>query len=264
MEQEAFKGKVALITGSSRGIGRAIALTLARAGADIVVNHSKAGGSSQGKAEDVCAEVEKLGGRAVAIAADIASKAEVKEMFAQAAARFGRLDYLVLNAAKAHFKPIEKLLEREIRQLVDTNLIGNIFCIQQAVPLLESTSGRIVFISSLGSRFYLPSYPLVSMKAAMEAVVRDCSESLGPRGISVNAVCAGIVKTDSFRVLRMYMQDIEHIPDDLCVTPEEVADAVLFLCSGASRALRGEIVVVDKGLTSRLYRPAWTAKPQSK
>ncbi|MCE5333011.1 MAG: SDR family oxidoreductase [Desulfobacteraceae bacterium] len=261
MEEDAFKGKVALITGSSRGIGRAIALRFARAGADVVVNHSKAGGHSADKAAQVCSEVESLGRGALAVPADISLKSEVKEMFSKAAEHFGRLDYLVLNAARAPFKPAEKLLEREIRQLVDTNLIGNIFCVQQAVPLLEATSGKIVFISSLGSRFYLPSYPLGSMKAAMEALIRDCSESLGPKGISVNAVCSGIVKTDSFRVLRMYMKDIEHIPDDLCVSPEEVADVVLFLCSPAARAVCGETIVVDKGLSNRLYRPAWTAKP---
>jgi len=100
-------------------------------------------------------------------------------------------DFLVLNAAKAPFKPFEKLLEREIRQLVETNFMGNIFCIQEAVRMLEATGGKIIFISSLGSRFYNPSYPLGSMKAAMEAVVRDCAESLAPRQ-SVNGVCGGV------------------------------------------------------------------------
>lgn len=261
MEKKTFTGKVALVTGSSRGIGRAVALAFARAGADVVVNHSKAGGSSQTKAEEVCREIEALGAKAVAIPADISSKASVKELFTKAAEQFGRLDFLILNAAKAPFKPLEKLLERDLRQLMETNFMGNIFCIQEAVHLLQASQGKIVFISSLGSRYYNPSYPLGSMKAAMESVVRDCAESLGEKDISVNAVCGGIVKTDSFKVLRMYMEDLEHIPDELCVSPEAMADVALFLCSPAARSIRGQTIVVDNGLSNRLYRPAWTKKP---
>lgn len=259
-----FLDKTALVTGSSRGIGRAIALAFARSGADVVVNHSKSGGSSSSKAGEVCREIEALGRRAFSLAADIASRASVKEMFETVAERCGRLDYLVLNAARAPFKPIEKLLEREMKHLVEINFMGNIYCIQAALPLLEAGGGKIVFISSLGSRYYNPSYPLGSMKAAMESVVRDCAESLAPRNISVNAVCGGVVKTDSFKVLRQYMEEIEHIPEELCVTPEEIADAALFLCSPAARAIRGQTIVVDNGLSNRLYRPAWTGKPKSK
>jgi len=110
--------------------------------------------------------------------ANIADRDSVKAMLTEVNEKMGRLDYLILNAAKAPFKPIEKLFERELRQLVDTNYIGNIFCIQAALPMLEKTEGKIIFISSLGSRFYNPLYPLGSMKAAMESVVRDCGESL--------------------------------------------------------------------------------------
>ena len=257
MEQNAFTDKLALVTGSSRGIGRAIALGFARAGADVVINHSKPGGSSQAKAESVCREIEGLGRKAFLIQSDISSKASVREMFEKVSAQCGRLDFLVLNAARAPFKPIEKLLERELRQLVETNFMGNIFCIQEAVRMLEAARGKIVFISSLGSRFYNPAYPLGSMKAAMESVVRDCAESLGPRGISVNGICGGVVKTDSFKVLRQYMEELEHIPDDLCVTPEAIAEVVLFLCGPAALAVRGQTIIVDNGLSNRLYRPAW-------
>lgn len=260
MEQNSFKDKVALVTGSSRGIGRAIALAFAAAGADVIINHTKKGGSSQAKAESVCLEIENMGRKALIIQADIASKSSVGELFETAATQMGRLDFLVLNAAKAPFKPFEKLLERELRHLVEINFMGNIFCIQEAVQLLEATRGSIVFISSLGSRFYNPSYPLGSMKAAMETVVRDCAESLSTRGISVNGICGGIVKTDSFKVLRQYMEDLEHIPDELCVDPGAMAEVVLFLCSPAARAIRGQTVVVDNGLSNRLYRPAWVGR----
>ncbi len=260
MESSYFKGKVALVTGSSRGIGRAIALAFARAGADVAVNHSRAGGNSQSKAEEVCREIERLGRNAFAIKADIGSKSSVKEMISAVSDRFGRLDFLALNAARAPFKPIEKLLEREIRQLVETNFMGNIFCIQEALPLLEQAEGKIVFISSLGSRFFNPAYPLGSMKAAMESIVRDCAESFSPKNISVNGVCGGVVRTDSFKVLRLYMEELEHIPDELCVDPDALADVALFLCSPSARGIRGQTIVVDNGLSNRLYRPAWAQK----
>ncbi|MEW6601529.1 MAG: SDR family oxidoreductase [Nitrospirota bacterium] len=249
-----LKDRVVLITGSSRGIGRAIAKKCALAGADIVINHRKAGGSSQAQAEELRGEIEALGRRVFMVNADIADRDSVKGMFAEVSAKMGKLDYLVLNAAKAPFKPLEKLFERELRQLVDTNYIGNIFCIQAALPMLEKSEGKIIFISSLGSRFYNQAYPLGSMKAAMESVVRDCSESLRAKNISVNAVCGGIVKTDSFKVLRQFWDNIDLLPAELYVEPEEIADVVLFLCSEASRGITGQTIVVDKGLSNAICR----------
>jgi enoyl-[acyl-carrier protein] reductase III len=264
MEKGFFTDKVALVTGSSRGIGRAIALAFAQAGSDLVINHSKAGGGSQRKAEEVCSEIERLGRKAFVVQADIGLKTSVREMIELISGRYGRLDFLVLNAAKAPFKPIERLLEREIRQLVQTNFIGNIFCIQEALHLLEASGGKIVFISSLGSRFYNPAYPLGSMKAAMEAVVRDCAESLAPRNISVNGVCGGVVKTDSFKVLRQHMEELEYIPEQLCVSPEAIAEVAVFLCGPAARGICGQTIVVDNGLSNRLYRPAWVGEHKSR
>jgi enoyl-[acyl-carrier protein] reductase III len=251
-----LEGKVALITGSSRGIGQAIARKLAAAGADIVINYRRASGSSLVQAEELDKEIRAMGRKTLMVQADISVKAAVKDLFSKISETFGKLDYLILNAAKAPFKPIEKLLERELRQLVDTNYLGNIFCIQEAVPLMEKQDGRIVFISSLGSRYYNPSYPLGSMKAAMESIVRDCAESLREKNISVNAVCGGIVKTDSFKVLRQYLENIDKLPQDLIVEPDEIADVVSFLCSTASRGITGQTIVVDKGLSNSLYRSA--------
>jgi enoyl-[acyl-carrier protein] reductase III len=254
MESNAFQDKVALITGSSRGIGNMIARKFGRAGADIIVNYRQAGGRSQEQAELLCHEIEALGRRTLSIQADISAKPSVQQMFNEVKERWGRLDFLILNAARAPFKPLEKLFERELRQLVETNYMGNIFCIQAALPLLEQNEGKIVFISSLGSRFYNPEYPLGSMKAAMEAVVRDLSETLNAKKIRVNAVCGGFVKTDSFKVLRQYMEDLEEMPDQFFVDPEALADVVLFLCDPASRGIRGQTLVVDQGLSHTLYR----------
>tara|TARA_Y100000031_G_C8181037_1_gene366485 strand:- start:341 stop:1102 length:762 start_codon:yes stop_codon:yes gene_type:complete len=250
-----FENKVALITGSSRGIGGSIARKFALHGADVIISYRKAGGSSQKQGEDLCKEIEKMGRKAFMVQADISKKDSVKTLLNETSERYGRLDFLILNAARAPFKPLEKLFERELKQLVETNYLGNIFCIQEALPLLEKSSGKIVFISSLGSRFYNQSYPLGSMKAAMECVVRDCAESLKEKKISVNGICAGLVKTDSFKVLRQYWEGVDRIPDELFVEPNEIADVVLFLCHAASRGIDGQTIVVDKGLSNRLYRP---------
>ncbi len=251
---EFLKGKVALITGSSRGIGSATARKCALAGADIIINYRRASGSSFEQAEKLRDEIQELGRRVLMVQADISAKDSVKKLFSEINDEFGRLDILILNAARAPFKPIEKLLERELRQLVETNYMGNIFCIQSALPLMKDSGGKIVFISSLGSRFYNPSYPLGSMKAAMESVVRDCAESLRENNISVNGVCGGIVKTDSFKVLRQFTENIDKLPEGLFVEPEELADTVLFLCGPDSRGIAGQTIVVDKGLSNTLYR----------
>ena len=206
------------------GIGRAIALHLAHEGADVVVHGRSAVGPSHALAEELCAEIHTLGRRAFAYAADIAIKEEVADMFAAVAKDLGRLDVLVLNAARAPFKETTRLLERDLRQLVETNLFGNVFCVQKALALLEAQGGKIVFLSSLGSRYMNPQYPLGPMKAAMESMVRQWAEELGPRGISANAVCAGLVKTDSYKTLRRLWPELASVPEAAFVTPEEVAE----------------------------------------
>ena len=195
-----------------------------------------------------------LGRRAIAVRGDISIKADVKRMVEEGVAALGGLDFLILNAALAPFKPVEKLLERDLNQLVGVNYLGNIFCIQAALPHLEESHGSIVFLSSLGSRVYSPSYPLGSMKAAMEVVVRDCGEQFRAKGIAVNGVCAGIVKTDSFKVLRQFWEKDQQIPEAFFVQEDEVADVVAFLCSPASRAIRGQTIVVDHGMSNLSYQ----------
>jgi NAD(P)-dependent dehydrogenase (short-subunit alcohol dehydrogenase family) len=256
MATDVFARKVALITGSSRGIGAAIGRAFAHAGASVIVNYRKSGGASQQGAEGLCAEIHAAGNRALPIQADISVKQAVKEMMGQIRDQCGRLDFLILNAARAPFKSLERLPERELRQLVETNFLGNLFCIQEAVPLLEAAAGKVVFISSLGSRFYNPAYPLGSMKAAMEAAVRDLAESLRPRKIAVNAVCAGLVKTDSFKIMRQLWDGLERMPGELFVEADEIADVVLFLCGPAARAIQGQTLVVDRGLSNTLFRLA--------
>ncbi len=246
-----FSGKVVLVTGSSRGIGSAVALAFAEAGADVVVNHRKEGASSA-KAAALVAEIESLGRRALAVRADISVREEVVSLFGRVRDEFSRLDCLVLNAARAPFKPLERLLERELRQLVDTNFIGNILCIREALPLLKETGGAVVFVSSLGSRVHLPDYPLGSMKAAMEAVVRDCAEGLRVHRVGVNAVCCGLARTDSLKTLRQAWPGVERLSEESFVTTREIADVVLFLASPAASGVSGQTIVVDRGMGHRL------------
>jgi NAD(P)-dependent dehydrogenase (short-subunit alcohol dehydrogenase family) len=251
-----FQGKVALITGASRGIGAAVARRLARAGVDLVINHREGRGRSGKLAEALCREVEVEGVRAIAVPADIAKKDAVEALFKKAEEEFDRLDFLVLNAARAPFKPWEKLLERDLRQLVDTNYLGNVFCMQKALDPLSRQGGAVVFLSSLGSRFVNPDYPLGSMKAAMESAVKYWAESWGDRGISVNAVCAGLVMTDSFKTIRMVNPDLENLPERFFLSPEEVAGVVQYLLGPASEVIRGQTVVADKGVSNRLIWPS--------
>jgi NAD(P)-dependent dehydrogenase (short-subunit alcohol dehydrogenase family) len=245
-------GKVALVTGSSRGIGRAIAIALAEAGADIAV-HGRSAASAR-HALVTCEAVGTLGRRAEAFEADLTDKDAVGGLIAAVGERFSRLDVLVLNAARAPFKETWRLLERDLRQLVETNLFGPVFCVQKALPLLEAEGGHIVFISSLGSRFMNPQYPLGPVKAAMEAMVRQWGEELAPRGIHANAVCAGLVKTDAFKTLRRLWRGLDRLPEDLFVLPEEVAGAVRLLTSPDAAAIRGQTIIVDRGLSNRILR----------
>lgn len=247
-------GKVALVTGSSRGIGAAIGKALVAAGADLAVHGRQSAGSSVEGAGELVAYARAAGRRAEAFQGDISVRTEVEALMAKVVETFGRLDVLVLNAARAPFKPTERLLERDLRQLLDVNILGNVFCAQKALPHLAKQGGSIVFLSSLGSRFMNPSYPLGPMKAAMEAFTRQWAEEWGPKGVLVNAVCAGLVKTDAFLTLRQIWPEVATLPDELFVTPEEVADVVTFLTSPAARAIRGQTLVVDRGLSNRVLR----------
>ncbi len=253
---ESCRGRVALVTGSSRGLGRVIARKLSEAGADLIINYRQAGGRSEAHARALAKELVERGSRAVAIQADIGQKDAVAAMFQQIGAEFGRLDILVLNAARAPFKKAGELLKRDLLELVETNYLGNVYCMQQALPLMQGRPGHVVFISSLGSRFALPNYPLGSMKAAMESLVKQWATELGDRQITVNGVTVGLLKTDSLIVLRQYWPGVERLPASAFVELEDVAGVVLFLCTDAARSIRGQNLVVDNGLSNELLHSA--------
>lgn len=251
MDQSFFKERVAWVTGGTRGIGRSIALRFGQAGSHVFLNHRQDTPRARQCAELTCAEIRRMGVQVDARRGDISERQAVRDMAVHLRERFGRLDFLVLNAARAPFKPVERMLERDLRVLVGTNFLGHVYCVQEAMPLLGENGGKIVFISSLGSRLYSPAYPLGPLKAAMEALVRDLSEALRERNVNVNAVCGGLVKTDSFKLFRLFVQESDRIPESLFTSAEEIADVVLFLCSPDARGIRGQTLVVDRGLSHR-------------
>jgi enoyl-[acyl-carrier protein] reductase III len=244
-------GRVALVTGSSRGIGRAIAVRLAEAGADVVVNYV----TSRSAAEEVAGEIEDLGRRAVVVKADISEPEDISAMMDFIRESMGRLDILVSNAATGGFRPLLATTARHFEAAMNTNARALIFLIQAAMPMLERREGRakVIALSSQGSLRVQPLYGLIgSTKAALESLVRHFALEVGAQGINVNVLQAGLVETDSFAYMPNREQVIEHrrtktMVGERWLQGRDVADAVLFLASPMSDMVQGQTLVVDGG-----------------
>lgn len=248
-----FADKVAVITGSGRGIGREIALHLARKGADIVVNFFR----NRAPAEDTAAEIEKLGRQAIVVKADVGEPEGIDALIAETEQSFGGLDILICNAASGYLRPA---IEQKIKGwdwTLNINARSVLFLSQKAAPLMEKRGGGyIVSISSLGSIRVLPDYVVVgASKAAIEAITRYLSVELAPKKIVVNCVSAGIVETDAlkhFRSLKdgqVLVDAAGRTPAGRIVTPQDVANVVAFLCTPAAEMIRGQTIIVDGGYT---------------
>jgi len=249
--QRPYADKVALITGSSRGIGRSLALSLADGGASIVVNYKK----NADLAAKVLAEIEERGGHGITVQADVEVPDDIERLFATAADRYGRLDYFVSNAAASSFKRILDLKPHHLDRSYAMNIRSFVLGAQQAVPLMRD-GGRIVVLSSYGSMRAYPTYAnLGSAKAAIEAWVRYMAIEFAPYGINVNAVNGGIIESDSsayfYNVPGMpKLEDVlAKVPKGRQGTVREVSDSVLFLLSPASEYITGQSLVVDGGLS---------------
>jgi enoyl-[acyl-carrier protein] reductase III len=244
-------GKVALVTGGSRGIGRACALRLAEAGADVIVNYV----TSRSAAEETAGEIAKMGRRVAVVKADVSEADDVAEMIGFVRDSFGRLDILLSNAATGGFRPLLATTSRQFEAAMNTNVRSLIFLMQNAVSLMERQDGRakVITLSSHGSHLALPMYGLVgSSKAALESVVRQLALELGDRGINVNVVQAGLVETDSTSLFPNREQVFERarrtsLVSKRMVTTRDVADTVLFLASPLSDMIQGQTIVVDGG-----------------
>lgn len=246
-----LEDRVALITGASRGIGRACAERLAEAGADIVVNYA----SSVEGARQTVEAVQRLGRRAVAIKADVTEQDDVCEMIDYVKQSFGRLDIMVSNAATGGFRPVLGASAKNFEAAMNTNVRALMYLVQSAVPLLEKSPGRakIVALSSHGSQIALPMYGLIgASKAALEALVRHLTLEIGDRGINLNIVMAGLVETDSTRMIPNSEQIFaarrqKSMTGERMLSVRDVADAVLYLCSPLSDLVQGATLVVDGG-----------------
>ena len=244
-----LKNKVALITGGSRGIGRAITLKLASEGADVVINYFR----KRSTAETTAQEARDKGVTACIIKANVGEAEKIDSMFNEIEERFGRLDILINNAASGVARAALELDDKGWDWTMDINARAFLLCAQRATGLMKS-GGKIVSISSLGSRLVMPVYTAVGVsKAALEALTRYLAIELAPRGICVNGVSAGAVETEA---LKIYTGDPtlpqppwQTTPAGRMVQPEDIANLVAFLCSDEAAMIRGQIIVIDGGVS---------------
>jgi enoyl-[acyl-carrier protein] reductase III len=246
-----LQGKVALVTGGSRGIGRAIAIRLAEQGADVIVNYVR----HKRDAVDTAQEVEKLGRKCLLVKANVANSDDVEKMFAGIANEFGHLDILVSNAASGVLKPALELTERHWNWAMDINARALLTLVQQGLPLMKRGS-RVMAVSSLGSVRAIENYTTVgASKAALESLVRHLAVELGPQGIHVNTISAGAVDTDALKHFpnrdEILGAATARTPLGRLTTPQDVADIALFLCSKLSNMIQGQIITVDGGYAIR-------------
>lgn len=243
-------GKLALVTGAGRGIGRAIALDLARAGADVVVNYNR----SREQAEEVARQIESMGRRAAAIQADVAKKADIDRMFDAAEANSGPVNILVNNAGIEPRADVCDFDEATYDAVMATNLKGAFFCAQRALRKMRDAGwGRVINVSSLHELTPTGFSALYGMsKGGMALMMREMAKSYSRHGITINNVCPGATRTD---INRKVLADpayeakvIEKIPAGFIAEPEDIAPTVTFLASDAARYITGTSIFIDGGL----------------
>ena len=244
---EPLLGKVAFISGGSRGIGRATALKLASGGSDVAILYY----NSHEEAEAVCELIRGLGRRALAVQADVSQPDSVGEAFAEFKKHFDRVDLLISNAALGVLKPAMEMTLKHFRRCMETNALALNTLAQNAVPMM-SAGGSIISLSSLGSERAIPNYTFIgASKAALEALSRGLAQELGPLGIRVNCVSAGVVDTDALK----HFPNLENLLDEYKVrtplgptlSPEQVADAIYLLCLPEAAMITGHTLFVDGG-----------------
>ena len=246
-----LEGKIALITGSSRGIGKAIALRFAENGINCVVNYVR----HKKDAEATARLIEERGAECLVVKANVAKDEDVVAMFEQIKEHYGRVDLLVSNAASGVLKPVMELTTRHWNWAMDINARALLILAQQAVPLMGE-GARIMAVSSLGSVRAVENYTAVgASKAALESLVRHLAVELGPRQINVNTISAGAVDTEALKKFPNRQEILEgsilKTPLGKLTTPEDVADLALFLASDLAKMIHGQTVVVDGGYSIR-------------
>ncbi len=247
-----FAGQTALVTGSSRGIGRAIALRLAAEGADIVVHYRR----NAAAAEDSAATVAALGRRVLMAQAELGEPDALRAMFKRVRETFGSLDILVANAAATAFKPLMETRPHHLEKTFAITVNALIAAVQLAAGLMHGRAGKVVTVSGIDVRRYVPLHgALAAAKGAAEVLTSYLACELAPRGIRVNGVNPGFVDTDSARVFgaRVYRRLADNIvpytPMKRVGTPQDIASVVAFLCSDDAAWICGQTLVVDGGLS---------------
>jgi enoyl-[acyl-carrier protein] reductase III len=247
-----FAGHVALVTGSSRGIGRAIALRLAREGADIVVHYRR----QTVAAQETAAAIAALGRRVLIVQAELGDASAVRRLFTQVRETFGTLDLFVANAAATAFKPLLKQQAHQIDKTFAITVDAFVLAVQEATTLMQGRRGKIVTVSGIDARRYIPLHgALAAAKGALEVLTAYLACELAPQGISVNGVNPGFVNTDSAhvfgdKVYRLLEKNIvTYTPMQRVGTPDDIANVVAFLCSEDAAWICGQTLTVDGGLS---------------
>ncbi|HKD08557.1 MAG TPA: glucose 1-dehydrogenase [Bryobacteraceae bacterium] len=245
-----LKGKVAVVTGASKGIGAGIAKALAAEGASVVVNYA----SSKEGADKVVADITGAGGKAISAHGDVGNSAGVEKLFADTKKTFGKLDILVNNAGVFHFEPLEAVTEKEFHRQFNINVLGTVLATQQALKLFGPDGGSVVNVSSVVSTGPPPMSSVYSAtKGAIDTLTVALSRELAPKKIRVNSVNPGLTETEGLHTAGFLGGDQEKqvlasTPLGRVGQPDDIAKAVVFLASDDSRWITGETVRVSGGL----------------
>jgi len=250
MKNGKLSGKVAVVTGASKGIGAGIAKEFAAAGASVVVNYA----SAKQDADRVVDEISKGGGKAIAIQGNVARKADVERLFAEAEKAFGKLDILVNNAGVYEFVPLEQVTEQQFHRMFDTNVLGMILATQEALKHFNANSGSIINVGSLASSLTPPTAVVYNAtKGAVDAITRTLAKELGPRKIRVNSINPGMVVTEGAVAGGYTEGEMRKTFESL--TPmgrigetQDVAPAAVFFASDDSKWITGETLLIAGGL----------------
>lgn len=243
-------GKVALVTGGSKGIGASIAENLAHEGATVIVNYAR----DQVGAEAVVTRIAEKGGKAIAVQADVSKPQEVARLFAEANSAFGRLDILVNNAGVYEFAPLEAITPQHFHKHFDLNVFGLLLATQEAVKLMGNGGGSVINISSIASTLAGPNTSVYSAtKAAVDAVTKSLATELGPRHIRVNSINPGMVLTEGLHSTGIAASDFRkqveaQTPLGRVGQPQDIASAAVFLASSDAAWITGETLVISGGL----------------
>lgn len=245
-----LEGKTAVVTGASKGIGAGIARRLAADGAAVVVNYA----ASKAAAESVVADIRKAGGKAIAVQGDVANAADVRRLFAEAVKAFGQVDVLVNNAGVYKFGPIESITEAEFRRQYDTNVLGAILTIQEAIKHFGPQGGSIINLSSVVATNPWPQTALYSStKAAIDTLTRGLALELAARKVRVNAVAPGTTESEGTEELNLFSGEegkkiIASTPLGRLGVPADIARVVAFLASDESEWITGEVIRAAGGM----------------